>query len=210
MLQTPAIEPNTLSLLKKLMQITALSSFYLVGGTCLALRYGHRKSVDLDLFSITDFDISEKLEAINNAGFTFDARRLNLASKMGAFGFIEGVKIDLIKSHYFKPIDEFQIDDGIRMFGDRDIIAMKIFAILQRAQKKDFWDLAELLQHYSFKDCIAAYNEKYPSNQMLISIPYAVTYFADAEESENPVSLKGQTWETVKKIIQQKVNDYLK
>jgi predicted nucleotidyltransferase component of viral defense system len=192
------------------MQITALSSFYLVGGTCLALRYGHRKSVDLDLFSITDFDISEKLEAINNAGFTFDARRLNLASKMGAFGFIEGVKIDLIKSHYFKPIDEFQIDDGIRMFGDRDIIAMKIFAILQRAQKKDFWDLAELLQHYSFKDCIAAYNEKYPSNQMLISIPYAVTYFADAEESENPVSLKGQTWETVKKIIQQKVNDYLK
>ena len=192
------------------MQITALHSFYLVGGTCLALRYGHRTSVDLDLFSITDFDIAEKLEAINNAGFTFDARRLNLASKLGAFGFIEGVKIDLIKSHYFKQIDEFQIVDGIRMFGDRDIIAMKIFAILQRAQKKDFWDLAELLQHHSFNDCIAAYNEKYPSNQMLISIPYAVTYFADAEESENPVSLKGQTWETVKKTIQQKVNDYLK
>lgn len=192
------------------MQITALNSFYLVGGTCLALRYGHRKSVDLDLFSITDFDIAEKLEAINNAGFTFDARKLNLASKLGAFGFIEGIKLDLIKSHYFKQIDEFQIIDGIRMFGDRDIIAMKIFAILQRAQKKDFWDLAELLQHYSFKDCIAAYNEKYPSNQMLISIPYAVTYFADAEESEDPVSLKGQTWETVKKTIQQKVNDYLK
>lgn len=210
MLQTPAIEPNTLSLLKKLMQITALSSFYLVGGTCLALRYGHRKSVDLDLFSITDFDIAEKLEAINNAGFTFDARRLNLASKLGAFGFIEGIKIDLIKSHYFKQIDEFEIVDGIRMFGDRDIIAMKIFAILQRAQKKDFWDLAELLQHYSFKDCIAAYNEKYPSNQMLISIPYAVTYFIDAEESEDPVSLKGQTWQGVKKIIGEKVSEYLK
>ena len=96
------------------------------------------------------------------------------------------------------------------MFGDRDIIAMKIFAILQRAQKKDFWDLAELFQHYSFKQCIEAYTEKYPANQMLISIPYAIAYFADAEASEDPISLKGQTWESVKKIIQQKVNDYLK
>ena len=210
MLQTTAVEPHTLSLLKKLMQIAALNSFYLVGGTCLALRYGHRRSVDLDLFSIVDFDIAEKLEAINNAGFNFDARRLNLASKMGAFGFIDGIKIDLLKSHYFKQIDNFQIIDGIRMFGDRDIIAMKIFAILQRAQKKDFWDLAELLDHYNFKECVEAYNEKYPNNQMLISIPYAVTYFADAEEIEDPISLKGQTWEGVKKMVGQKVNEYLK
>ncbi len=192
------------------MQITALNSFYLVGGTCLALRYRHRMSVVLDLFSTTDFDIAEKLEAINNAGFTFDARRLNLASKLGAFGFIEGVKIDLIKSHYFNQIDEFQIIDGIRMFGDRDIIAMKIFAILQRAVKKDFWDLAELLLHYSLQECIDSYTAKYPSNQMLISIPYAVTYFADAEESEDPVSLKGQTWQGVKKFIGEKVSEYLK
>ena len=45
---------------------------------------------------------------------------------------------------------------------------------------------------------------------MLISIPHAITYFDDAEESEDPISLKGQTWEAVKKIIQQHVNDYLK
>jgi len=45
---------------------------------------------------------------------------------------------------------------------------------------------------------------------MLISIPHALTYFADAEESEDPVSVKGQTWEVVKRFIQQQVNDYLK
>ena len=45
---------------------------------------------------------------------------------------------------------------------------------------------------------------------MLISIPYAITYFVDAEESNEPVSLKGQTWESVRKIIQQEVNNYLK
>ncbi len=87
---------------------------------------------------------------------------------------------------------------------------MKIFAILQRAVKKDFWDLAELLNHYNLQQCIEAYSLKYPSNQMLISIPYAITYFADAEESEDPISLKGQNWASVKKSIQQKVSDYLK
>lgn len=30
------------------------------------------------------------------------------------------------------------------------------------------------------------------------------------EESEDPISLNGETWNSVKKLIQQKVNDYLK
>ena len=208
MLQTGTVEPNTLQVLKNLMQVPALHSFYLVGGTCLALRYGHRKSVDLDLFSVIDFNNEELNNQLQEAKIFFSSN--NLQNRIGLFGYINNVKVDFVRHHNFKQIDKEVIEDGIRMFGDRDIIAMKIFAILQRAQKKDFWDLAELLQHYSFSDCVKAYNEKYPNNQMLISIPYAITYFADAEESDEPVSLKGQTWESVKKIIQEKVNDYLK
>lgn len=208
MLQRSTIEPNTFHVLEKLMQIPALQSFYLVGGTCLALRYGHRTSVDLDLFSVTDFD-NEKLNSdLLKASIPF--RYNNLQNKIGLFGYIDNLKVDFVKHHHFKIIDEAVIEDSIRMFGDRDIIAMKIFAILQRAVKKDFWDLAELLSHYSLQECIDYYTAKYPSNQMLISIPYAVTYFTDAEESEDPVSLKGQTWEGVKKILQHHVNEYLK
>ncbi len=96
------------------------------------------------------------------------------------------------------------------MFSVEDIMAIKIFAMLKRAQKKDFWDIAELLQHYSLQDFITAYSKKYPNMQLHISIPYALTYFADADESEDPVSLKGQTWEWVKKTVQQQVNEYLK
>ncbi len=44
---------------------------------------------------------------------------------------------------------------------------------------------------------------------LLISIPQAITYFVDAEESETPVSLKNQAWDNVKKNIQQKVRAYL-
>ena len=48
MLSYRTIEPYTLELLNKLSQLSILSDMRLVGGTSLALQYGHRKSVDLD------------------------------------------------------------------------------------------------------------------------------------------------------------------
>jgi len=45
-----------LVLIKKLMSDKELESFNLVGGTTLSLKVGHRKSVDIDLFTDVDFD----------------------------------------------------------------------------------------------------------------------------------------------------------
>jgi len=75
---------------------------------------------------------------------------------------------------------------------------MKINAILGRGKKKDFVDLQELLMHYSLKQIMEWHSLKYPDQMLLISIPQAITHFADAEESEVPISLKNQTWEWVK------------
>ncbi len=136
MLQQQTVEPNTLLVLKKIMQVAALHSFYLVGGTCLALRYGHRTSIDLDLFSVVDFT-NEGLSKIltdNNILFRYN----NLRNPIGLFGYVDDIKVDFVKHHYFKQIDKPELEDGIRMFGDRDIMAIKIFAISQRAQKKIF------------------------------------------------------------------------
>jgi predicted nucleotidyltransferase component of viral defense system len=208
MLQTRAIEPGTLALLKSITAIPALKDFYLVGGTALSLKYGHRLSIDLDFFSTSDF-INEELVAILAKAFpSFTFRNLN--NPVGIFGFIDNVKVDFVKHHFFELIDEPLVADGVRMYGTKDLIAMKVFAVLKRAVKKDFWDIAELLNHYTLQDFVDCYVSKYPNNQMLISIPHALTYFADAEESEDPVSLKGQTWQEVKEFIQQKVSDFLK
>jgi hypothetical protein len=57
---------------------------------------------------------------------------------------------------------------------------------------------------------IAFHEQKFSEQNLLITIPQAITYFDDAEESEDPICLKGQTWETVKKFIQQKVSDFLR
>ncbi|HXS57671.1 MAG TPA: nucleotidyl transferase AbiEii/AbiGii toxin family protein [Hanamia sp.] len=207
MLQTQTIEPATLSLLKKLMQLPELLDFSLVGGTALSLYYGHRLSIDLDLFSTKDFSNDDLIPALENAFKGFAYRNVN--SPIGLFGFIDDVKVDFVKQHYHPIIEEPVVEEGIRIFSIPDIIAMKINAVLKRGAKKDFWDIAELLQHYSIENFISFYNKKYTSQQLLISIPQAIIYFDDAEESEAPISLKGQTWEQVKHSIREKVRDYL-
>ena len=64
MLQIETIEPGTLSILKRLMQLPELKQFALVGGTALALRYGHRTSVDLDLFFHSKFEHQPIIDAL--------------------------------------------------------------------------------------------------------------------------------------------------
>ncbi len=64
MLHTEAVEPGTFSVLKRLMQIKELQMFSLVGGTALSLRYGHRTSLDLDLFCHEAFKSEQIVEAL--------------------------------------------------------------------------------------------------------------------------------------------------
>jgi predicted nucleotidyltransferase component of viral defense system len=208
MLQYSAVEPRTLDVLKGLMQIPELNNFYLVGGTALALYFGHRRSVDIDLFSSAEFSNESLITPLEKkfTGFTYR----NTHNPIGLFGSIDGIKVDFVKHHHHPLIEKPIVEDSIRLLSIPEIMAMKIAAIMKRGVKKDFWDIAELLNHYTVDDFITYYTKKYPSQQLLVSVPFALTYFIDAEESEDPVSLKGQTWNNVKKFIQQKVSGYLK
>lgn len=86
------------------------------------------------------------------------------------------------------------------MFSKEDIVAMKVQAILGRGKKKDFWDIAELLKHFSVKDFVQFHKEKFSTQNLLITVPQAMTYFTDAEE-EGTV----QTEEVYLKIESDKV-----
>jgi predicted nucleotidyltransferase component of viral defense system len=190
------------------MEIPSLNAFSLVGGTALALKYGHRYSVDLDLFCEEKFDQQWIVEELERAFHEkFDNRKVH--SQIGIFCFINGVKVDLVHFPH-KTILPVEVEDSLRIYSSGDIAAMKIQAILGRAKKKDFWDLFELLQHYPLQQLMDWHKQKYPSQMLAISIPHAITYFIEAEESETPVSFKGQTWPKVKKGISKAVSDYLK
>jgi len=190
------------------MEIPSLESFSLVGGTALSLRYGHRSSVDLDLFYHEKFD---QPKIVNDLTKTFADQFVykNQHAQFGIFCFINEVKVDLVHFPHL-PISDIDVQDGIRIYSSADISAMKIQAILGRAKKKDFFDLHELLQHCSLQQIMDWHKQKYPSQMLAISIPHAITYFVDAEESETPVSFKNQTWEGVKKGISRAVSDYLR
>lgn len=208
MLHTETVEPGSLAILKRLMKVPSLQGFALVGGTALSLRYGHRKSVDLDLFSFGDFEkalIQEQLTREFGNDFTFRREQANWS----LFSMIGDLKLDIIKDPQPR-ISTIEVVEGIRFYMDDDIAPMKIEAILHRAAKKDFWDLEVLLQKHGLEWILAKHQQRYPDNSIGISIPYAITWFKDAEESQDPVSLNGQTWEGVKESIGQYVNGYVK
>jgi hypothetical protein len=190
------------------MEMPELETFSLVGGTALSLKLGHRISIDLDLFSNVKPDVDFLNKTLKDK-FGSDFINENMNITFAIFCTIQNVKVDIL--HYpHLPIGDIQTINDIRIYGTKDIAAMKINAILGRGQKKDFFDLVELLKHYSLDEILDFHKQKYSSQQLLISIPNALTYFEDAEMSPDPISLNGQTWESVKKTLRQKVREFLK
>src|SRR5690348_17064417 len=96
MLRKETIEPGTLELLRRLMQDDRLNDFVLVGGTALALQIGHRKSIDLDLFTQQSFDENEL------SGYLESSKhfRLDFMSKNTLKGEISEIKVDFITHAY--------------------------------------------------------------------------------------------------------------
>lgn len=92
-----------------------------------------------------------------------------------------------------------------------DIIPMKIQAILNRGSKKDFWDLHEILERYSFEEIMDLYNTKFPYEE----IPNEEIYqkflsFDKADLENNPDCLKGKYWDFVKEDIKNYVDGFFK
>lgn len=196
MLQFQTVESNTLELLRSLMQKEYLNSFVLVGGTALALQLGNRKSIDLDLFSNTDFSSNELLISLLNDYQIVVNNQLSQT----LISTINEVEVDFIKFHYpfIRPI---AIIENIRMASLEDIAAMKLDAITGRGSKKDFYDLFFLLKQYSIDELFSFYTEKYP-HQTTFHVARSLTYFEDAEMQPNPVVFdKTITWEVVKQTI---------
>ncbi|NJL74980.1 MAG: nucleotidyl transferase AbiEii/AbiGii toxin family protein [Saprospiraceae bacterium] len=123
------------------------------------------------------------------------------------FLYIQEIKIDmvLIPYPYIKPLDSF---DGIRLVAIEDIAAMKLSAIARRGVKKDFWDIAELLDYHNIGEMIAWYKQKYSSRD-IFHLLRALVYFTDAESQKDPQPLKAITWKEVKAKIERAVRSYL-
>ena len=131
------------------------------------------------------------------------------SQSIGIFCHIGEIKVDIVR-YPFAKIATTETVDGIRIYSDDDIGAMKIQAILSRGKKKDFWDLAELLEHHPLSRIIENHEKKFPNQMYAISTPNALVYFVDADKSEDPICLKGRKWPAVKDLIRDAVDRHLR
>lgn len=164
MLQEQTVPRATFELLKKLMKDENLSKFDLAGGTAIALYLGHRISIDLDLFSLEDFDNTE-LESYLSQQYNFFT---DYKSRNTLKGSIEDVKIDCIS--FKAPLcKEIQNIEDIRLFSLQDIIAMKLLAIADNGTRlKDFIDIAYLSMQFSFDEMLSFVAHKFPNKNLQI------------------------------------------
>ena len=199
MLHKETVETSTLELLKSLQSEPLLASFNLVGGTSLALRIGHRKSVDLDLFSKEDFDLQEVKELIVNK------YNLKVGYEKGKTlkGFIGKVMVDLIRYDY-PHIQPIETEEGIRLESLPDIVAMKLSSICDNGSRiKDFIDIAYLSNLYSFGEMLQFYTQQFPSSNPIVPTK-SLVYFDDINFDESVIMMQGNLdW----KVIANRLNE---
>ena len=202
MLHTETVEGTTLGLLKSLLAESRISSFSLAGGTALSLYLGHRRSVDLDLFSPAPFDVVELKDFLEGKyGF-----RTDLTAKNTLKGTIGSVKVDCI-THAYASLAKPYTGEGLRLYSMEDIVAMKLSAITDnRSRLKDFIDIAFLSTRFSFYAMLRSYERKFPSANVVRPIK-AITYFEDIDFEENIVMLIGEyDWRCIERRLKEMVS----
>lgn len=193
MLYTQTVEAGTYELLKSLMADQTFRHFALAGGTALSLLIGHRKSIDLDLFTTGEFN-SPQLEKYLQGKYAFKG---DLLSGSGLKGEVNGIKLDIIR-HDYPDVEPRTQEDGIRLYSLKDIAAMKLSAIADNGTRlKDFIDVAYLSGYLSLKEMLAAFKTKYPQTNPYRAVK-GLNYYDDIRFSERIDLLgKGFNWETI-------------
>jgi len=195
MLHFETLPPGTLDILTALSRHPALEPFGLVGGTSLALRFGHRISEDLDFFTTDSFD-AERLESDIARGHQSEIRRLgpNMLQV-----FLDGVRIDFA-AHRYPRLEPVEVIEDVRMTGLADVIAMKLSTIVNRGAKKDLFDADMLISEFGLPALLDHYGAKFANHDPSIVLR-SLVFFDDAEAQDDPASLNGATWPDVKKRI---------
>lgn len=203
MLQLRTILPLTLELLRKIQDLPCAKETRLVGGTALALQYGHRQSVDLDFFGSLPKDINQMEEELRGVG------RLSILKSTENIRIysIDGVKVDFVDYSRYPWIDEVVIEENIRLASPKDIAAMKINAVEGRGTKKDFIDVYALLRHYSLNELLEFYSQKYPEHSTFRAL-MSLSYFEDADEQIPPLLFDLPDWEQIKYSIQRSLDEF--
>ena len=184
------------TVLELLSRISEVRTFYLAGGTGLALHLGHRRSEDFDFFRSQALVPQDLLTVLREVG-----ELVVLQEAAGTLTIrLHGVTTSFFRYDYplLRPLRESPW--GFPVADPDDIAAMKLAAITGRGSRKDFVDLYVYAREVtSLRQALAWFRDKY----LGVTVdPYHVlrslTFFDDAEAEAMPHLLIAVTWDEIK------------
>ncbi|MFT3767634.1 MAG: nucleotidyl transferase AbiEii/AbiGii toxin family protein [Minicystis sp.] len=186
-------------MLKQIGPAVTARGFYLGGGTALALRLGHRISVDLDWFSEASFgDPALLAAALRQAGVPFQT---TMMAEGTLHGTVHDVEVSFLHYPYprLRPLGRAR---EFRIASLDDLTSMKLSAVVNRGTKKDFVDIWALCrEHRPLDALIDLYQRRYGVEDRG-HVLTALCYFADAARTRMPRMLWDVSWATVERQIE--------
>jgi len=182
-------------------------SFYLVGGTAIALHLGHRRSIDFDLFTSTNLvkhRIKSKLLQIpfQQVPIFEDYDQLHLM--------INNVKVTFFNYPYL-IVHPVNVGKVITLPTLLSLAAMKAFALGRRAKWKDYVDMYFILHdHFTIgeisRECEILFSGQFSEKLFRQQL----AFHTDIDFSE-PVEFLGEPIpeDTIKEFLTEKAIDFL-
>lgn len=193
-----AVSPLLRDLLAEIGQMPFVNRFYLAGGSALALRLGHRVSVDLDFFSDVD-EVGDDSRSEIVAAFRQRRATEVLEDVFGNLLMqVEGTHVGFFSYGYPLLDPPAEVLD-VRVAGLLDIGMMKLDALISRGARKDFYDLYFIAQQVPLEEMLHQGPVKYPYTRDYEMM--ALTSLTDFDNADRDVAVKTfdrLSWEIVK------------
>lgn len=173
---------------------------YLAGGVAIALELHHRRSLDLDLFVMHDFDPDQLAERLASA---IPSLRVVGRSPGTLYAEVLGVPVSLLRYRYPLLAPTYTpVGFPVRVASLEDLACMKLSAIAGRGAAKDFWDLDQLLRRGiaggELGALLALYQRKFPTEDLGHTVR-SLAYYADADAAPLPRGLTSERWAEIKR-----------
>lgn len=178
------ILPDSQKEVWSLLKPAAKMGFALYGGTAIALQLGHRQSVDFDLF--TDSKLNESA-ILRKMPFLKRAQVIQASENTLTMAYPvdkEQVKISMFGGIAFGRVGTPLVadDNEFPVASLDDLMGTKLKVILQRAEKKDYMDIAEMIRsgvslEKGVGSAFSMFGKSFPPKDCLA----ALTYFKDGD-----------------------------
>jgi hypothetical protein len=198
-----ALTPETQRAFRKIAGLGFINSFYLAGGTGLALHLGHRFSIDLDFFSPHAEAVGADQRAILREMFEDPTLSITFDKDATFVATWREVGLSFFRLHLYPLVQPTLLVNGVHVASLEEIGAMKLAAIIDRGTRKDLVDLYFILQRVPIERLFQVAAVKYARvRTFAISAVRALAYFEDAEALPMPRMIDHTPWSDMKRFLE--------